>query len=79
MSSHRAACAALVMELLPHVPHLLRHPTGAAVMGALWDKAQGDMRDAMASTFYGKEFAVLKQVCPCVELAARMRAGAPML
>ena len=48
---------------------LVRHPTGSAVIGALWDRAPSEMRDAMASTFYGKEFSVLSQVRLCATRA----------
>ena len=57
-------CAGLVRELLPDVAHLLRHPCGASVIAALWDRAPAEQRNAMAATFYGKEFSVLSQVLP---------------
>ena len=52
----------LVKALLPEVAHLLRHPCGASVVSALYDRASAEQRNAMAATFYGKEFSVLSQV-----------------
>ena len=48
--------------MLPDVAHLLRHPCGASVVSALHDRASAEQRNAMAATFYGKEFSVLSQV-----------------
>lgn len=47
-----------------HVAFLLRHPCGAPVIDALYDRADTRQRDAMAAEFYGKEYTVLTQACP---------------
>ena len=63
--------AGLVKSLLPEVAHLLRHPCGASVVSALYDRASAEQRNAMAATFYGKEFSVLSQVLPPSSASSR--------
>ena len=44
-----------------HVPFLLRHPCGASVIDALYDRADPKQRNAMAAEMYGKEYTILTQ------------------
>jgi len=46
-----------------HVPMLLRHPCGAAVIDELYNVVSALQRNHLAAEFYGKEYTLLSQVC----------------
>lgn len=45
-----------------HVPMLLRHPCGAAVIDEIYNMVSASQRNHLAAEFYGKEFTLLSQV-----------------
>ena len=50
-------CSAEYMQAIQsHTAELLRHPCGASVVDALYDKATGTQRSTLAAHFYGREF-----------------------
>ena len=56
-------CAAEVFKVIKgHVPGLLKHPCGAAVVDELYSVASAQQRSALAAEFFGKEYSIFSSV-----------------
>lgn len=64
------ACAGVLKTFQGHISFLLRHPCGASVVNALYDRCDTAQRDRMAAELYGKEYTILTQVRWCSYLCA---------
>ena len=56
--------AAVLTAIKGHVPMLLRHPCGAAMVDELYTLLTAQQRNHLAAEFYGREFTLLSQVSP---------------
>ena len=76
MCAWLSARAGVLKTFQGHIGFLLRHPCGAAVVNALYDKCDTAQRDRMAAELYGKEYTILTQVCRCYLCRAFIATGA---